>query len=78
MGVQICFVALFAKAFSYSERFDIHPHSLERWLKRFRRPSTRECSGAGPPVGTIFSSFFLSILGISRDVYVGDYQLRRK
>ena len=28
-------------------------------------------------VQLIFSSFFLSMLGISRDTYIGDYELKR-
>jgi hypothetical protein len=29
-------------------------------------------------IETVFASFFLSMLGISRDTYVGDYELRRR
>jgi glycosyltransferase involved in cell wall biosynthesis len=113
MGAQIASIGLFAKAFSYTERFLHSQHSLERWL----RSVTLEqglmagailtlvgasgaawvlwkwvASGFGPlyevrvviffslwfllGVQVIFSSFFISMLGISRGTYIGDYEPR--
>jgi glycosyltransferase involved in cell wall biosynthesis len=114
LGVQICFVGLFAKVFSYVERFDPRQHSLERWLEHLSLEQGLvagavlaaagmavevgvfwkwAASGFGPlqqaravivgsllffvGVQTVFSSFFLSMLGISRDTYIGDYELKR-
>jgi glycosyltransferase involved in cell wall biosynthesis len=113
IGVQIIFIGLFAKVFSYSERFDVQQHSLESWLKRISFEDGLisgallavvgvagniwifwewAASGFGPlaeirgvifwslwfflGVQVIFSSFFLSMLGISRGTYIGDYQLK--
>ena len=113
LGVQVMSIGLFAKVFSYSERFDPHGHSLESWLKRITFEQGLiagtglavlglagdvwvfwkwASSGFGPlqemravifwslwfflGVQVIFSSFFLSMLGISRDTYIGDYELR--
>lgn len=115
LGTQIISVGLFAKVFSYSERFDRQQRSLERWLKRanleqgllagtvlgliglagdvrvFRYWSA---GGFGAlqqdqvrqvifwslwfflGVQVIFSSFFLSMLGISRGTYIGDQDSR--
>jgi len=33
LGMQVWFIGLFAKVFSYTERFDHGGRSLERWLK---------------------------------------------
>ncbi len=113
LGVQIMSIGLFAKVFSYSERFVLREHSLEPVLKRvtleqglilgtvlallglagdvwvFRQWAA---SGFGPlqqmrgvifwslwfflGMQVIFSSFFLSMLGISRGTYIGDYELK--
>ena len=37
LGMQIISIGLFAKVFSYSQRFDPQQRSLERWLKRNSR-----------------------------------------
>jgi hypothetical protein len=113
LGAQIISIGLFAKAFSYSERFDHKGHSLEGWLKRVTLEQGLiagailslvgfagdgwvfwkwAASGFGPlhevravifwsmwfflGVQIIFSSFFLSMLGISRGTYIGDYELK--
>jgi glycosyltransferase involved in cell wall biosynthesis len=36
LGAQIIFIGLFAKVFSYAERFSPQQRSLERWLRRVR------------------------------------------
>jgi hypothetical protein len=109
-GTQIISIGLFAKVFSYAERFSPSQHSLERWLRRVKLEQgllvgaaftafglagilwvTRQwvASGFGPlhqfraviffslwfllGVQVVFSSFFLSMLGISRGTYIGDY-----
>jgi glycosyltransferase involved in cell wall biosynthesis len=112
MGAQIVNVGFFAKVFSYAERFDRNPISLQRLLRRVKLEhgllagavmflaglagSARiawhwGASGFGPlndelrevlfwsmwlflGVQVIFSSFFLSMLGISRGTYIGDYE----
>lgn len=111
MGAQIVSVGLFAKVFSYSERFDRNPISLKRALRRITLEGGLAIgailcvagllgdaniawvwakSGFGPlfrvrevlfwsmwlflGIQVIFSSFFLSMLGISRDNYIGDYE----
>ncbi|MGH9397747.1 MAG: glycosyltransferase family 2 protein [Terriglobia bacterium] len=111
LGAQIVSIGLFAKVFSYAERFSPHHRSLERWLKRIRLEegliagaipaligaggaiwvlSKWIASGFGPlnevraviffslwlllGIQIIFSSFFLSMLGISRGTYIGDYE----
>ena len=111
IGAQIISTGLFAKVFSYSERFDRNHASLESLLRRvqlehgllaglglFLAGLTGSAllvwrwvaSGFGPfyedrqvlfwtmwlflGVQVIFSSFFLSMLGISRDTYIGDYE----
>jgi hypothetical protein len=113
LGVQVSFIGLFAKVFSYTERFDRQGRSLERWLKRVTLEQglavgaalalvglagdiwvfwTWAESGFGPlnavrgvifwslwffvGVQIVFSSFFLSMLGVSRDTYIGEYDLR--
>ena len=113
VGAQIVFVGLFAKVFSYAERFSPNQRSLERWLKHVRLEEGLiagaslalfgaggalwvlwkwAASGFGPlhemraviffslwfflGVQVIFSSFFLSMLGISRGTFIGDYEIR--
>ena len=113
LGAQVISIGLFAKIFSYSERFAATEQALERWLKRitfehglisggilalaglagnlgvFVRWAS---SGCGPlaeiraimfwslwfflGIQIVFSSFFLSMLGISRGTYIGDYELK--
>lgn len=112
LGAEIVSIGLFAKVFSYAERFSNHQHSLELWLKRMRLEQGLAAGGAlaifggagaiwvlwkwaslgfGPlhemraaiffslwfllGVQVIFSSFFLSMLGVSRGTYIGDYEL---
>jgi glycosyltransferase involved in cell wall biosynthesis len=114
MGAQIISVGLFAKVFSYCERFDRNPISLERALRRVsledglaigavmflagflgdaRITWDWAASGFGAlfrvrevlfwsmwlflGMQVIFSSFFLSMLGISRGSYIGDYERRQ-
>ena len=109
-GTQVITIGLFAKVFSYAERFSTNHRSLERWLRRVKLEHglilgaalslfgaagilwvTWQwiASGFGPlhqirveiffclwfllGVQVIFSSFFLSMLGISRGTYIGDY-----
>jgi glycosyltransferase involved in cell wall biosynthesis len=113
LGMQIITIGLFAKIFSYSERFSSQEHSLERWLKRITLEQgilagavltlvgltgnawvfwQWAASGFGPleqvrvvifwslwfflGIQIVFSSFFLSMLGISRGTYIGDYESR--
>jgi len=113
LGGQVISTGLFAKVFSYSERFDQHAHSLERALKRVTLEQGLivgalltllgfagdlwvfwkwASSGFGPlqqirqvifwslwlflGLQIVFSSFFLSMLGISRGTYIGDYELK--
>lgn len=110
-GAQIIAIGLFAKVYSYAERFSPHQRSLERWLRRVKLEQGLVlgvaltffggggmlwvswrwmASGFGPlyhfraviffclwfllGVQVIFSSFFLSMLGISRGTYIGDYE----
>jgi glycosyltransferase involved in cell wall biosynthesis len=111
LGVQIIFTGLFAKVFSYSERFDRQQRSLERLFKNFRLEHGLLVGGILALVGfagdvavfakwaatnfgpfhnvrtviffslwfflgvqTVFASFLLSMLGISRGTYIGDYE----
>jgi len=111
LGAQIMSVGLFAKVFSYAERFDRNPISLKRWLLRVQLEhgllvgvflflaGFAGCArialhwafgGFGLLYQTrqvlfwsmwlflgvqiVFSSFFLSMLGISRGTYIGDYE----
>jgi glycosyltransferase involved in cell wall biosynthesis len=108
LGVQIVFLGLFAKIFSYSERFDPNQRSLERWLKRISLEHGLIAGIALAAIGIagdvsvfwrwaregfgefqalravivwslcfflgaqiLFSSFFLSMLGVGRDTFVG-------
>jgi uncharacterized membrane protein YidH (DUF202 family) len=110
LGSQILSVGLFAKVFSYSERFDTSSRSLDRALRRVKLEQGLvigaflivvgfagdaaefwrwRSGGFGPFSGlrpvifwsmwlflgvqVFFSSFFLSMLGISRDTYIGEY-----
>jgi len=110
-GTQIIAIGLFAKVFSYAERFAPRQRSLERWLRRVKLEQGLligalitvfgaggmawvawrwAANGFGPlhemratiffclwfllGIQTIFSSFFLSMLGISRGTYIGDYE----
>jgi glycosyltransferase involved in cell wall biosynthesis len=114
LGAQIITIGLFAKIFSYAERFAPNQLSLEKWLRRLKLEhglilgaglALTGSTGAfyllwkwaasdfGPfndlrsvvffslwffiGVQTIFSSFFLSMLGISRGTYIGDYDKDR-
>jgi len=111
LGVQIMSIGLFAKVFSYAERFDPRARGLERFLKRVQLEHGLlagvslalagflgdawvfwkwAASGFGPlyqiravifwslwfflGIQVFFSSFFLSMLGISRGTYMGDYE----
>ena len=113
LGAQVISIGLFAKIFSYSERFAATEQALERWLKRITfehglisggilalaglAGNLGVCvrwasSGFGPlaeiraimfwslwfflGIQIVFSSFFLSMLGISRGTYIGDYELK--
>jgi glycosyltransferase involved in cell wall biosynthesis len=113
LGAQIIFIGFFAKAFSYSERFDNKGHSLEGWLKRVTFEQGLIAGGVLTLIGLagdawvlwkwaasafgplhqvravifwslwlflglqmVFSSFFLSMLGISRGTYIGDYEVK--
>ncbi|HMD86319.1 MAG TPA: glycosyltransferase family 2 protein [Terriglobia bacterium] len=112
-GTQIISIGLFAKVYSFTERFSRSPHSLEYWLRRVSLELgliigalmmltggsgaiwvLRKwiASGFGPlydvrvviilslcfllGVQVIFASFFISMLGISRGTYIGDYDSR--
>ncbi len=109
-GTQIMAIGIFAKVYSYAERFAPNQRSLERWLKHVKLEQGLllgagltlfgvagilwvtwqwMSSGFGPlhefraviffslwfllGVQVVFSSFFLSMLGISRGTYMGDY-----
>ncbi len=110
VGAQAIWTGLFAKAFSYSERFSKGERSFEGILKRFTLEQGLligalvgavglvgdvwllldwRSSGYGPFAGmrwvifwslllflgvqAVLSSFLLSMLGISRDTYIGEY-----
>jgi glycosyltransferase involved in cell wall biosynthesis len=112
-GVQIIATGLFAKVFSYAEKFSHNQRSLERWLGHVKLEQGLllgatltfagtvgvgwvlwqwVASGFGPlheiraaiffslwfllGVQVIFSSFFLSMLGISRGTYIGGYEAK--
>lgn len=113
IGINVASIGLFAKVFSYTERFSRNQPSLERWLRKARLEHGLLAGGAvaaagltgdlwvvwkwisagfGPlhevrmvifaslwfliGVQAIFSSFFLSMLGISRSTYIGDHENR--
>jgi hypothetical protein len=113
IGLQILSLGMFAKVFSYSERFDRGTASLERVLRRVTFEGGLLLGGslfllgfagcawvawqwASEGFGTLhqerqvlfwsmwlfiglqvtFASFFLSMLGISRGTYIGDYDLK--
>jgi len=113
LGAQIVSIGLFAKVFSYCERFDRGTVSLKRVLRRVTLESGLLLGGALFLAGfagcawvtwrwaasgfgelhevrqvlfwsmwlflglqVIFASFFLSMLGISRGTYIGDYELK--
>lgn len=110
LGAQILSIGMFARVFSFSERFTPAGPSLEGILQRVTLETGLlagialalaglagdvavflRWSGSGfghfdglrplifwsmwffLGVQTVFSSFFLSMLGISRDTYIGDY-----
>jgi glycosyltransferase involved in cell wall biosynthesis len=113
LGVQILTIGLFAKTFSYTERFDHSNLGLSRWLRRLPLESGLLAGATLAIVGfvgdaaifwkwkeggfgmfsemrwllfwsmlffigvqIVFSSFFMSMLGISRGTYRGDYDVR--
>ena len=113
LGAQIILTGLFAKVFSYSERFDRDQRSLEGLLRKIKLEHGLlvgallalagfvgdarvvwewAASGFGPlheiravifwslwfflGIQLVFSSFLLSMLGISRGTYIGDYELK--
>lgn len=112
LGAQIISIGLFAKVYSFAERFSPNQRSLERWLRRVKLEHGLILGTALATVGSagsirivsqwitsglghfdklrlviffslsfflgiqiIFGSFFLSMLGISRGTYIGDYDL---
>ena len=114
LGVQIISIGLFAKVFSYAERFSPNQRSLERWLNRVKLEHGLLLGAGLAAIGlvgcvwllwqwmssdfgrfdqlrlviffsmwlflgvqVIFSSFFISMLGISRGTYIGDYDLQK-
>ena len=114
LGAQIICTGLFAKVYSFTERFSPNQRSLERWLGRVKLEhglllgmvlasigfagsvwlvSKWFAGGLGRfdelrlviffslwfflGIQIIFSSFFISMLGISRGTYIGDYELRQ-
>jgi len=115
LGAQIISIGLFAKVYSYAERFSPNQRSLERWLSRVKLEhglivgTLLALLGAGGSVflvaewitgglrrfdqlrlviffslwfflgmQIIFSSFFISMLGISRGTYIGDYDIKKR
>jgi len=111
LGAQVIFIGLFAKVFSYAERFSPKQRSLERWLKQVKLEHGLLLGVALAAIGAAgsiwlvalwfrsglgrfdelrfviffslwfflgvqitFSSFFISMLGISRGTYMGDYE----
>jgi len=113
LGTQILMIGLFAKIFSYTERFDHSNLGLGLWLRRLPLESGLLAGMALAIVGfvgdvaifwkwkegrfgafsemrwllfwsmlffiglqIVFSSFFMSMLGISRGTYRGDYDVR--
>jgi len=115
LGVQIISIGMFAKVFSFAERFSPNQRSLERWLNRVKLEhglmlgtGLAFAGGLGcvwllwkwmasdfgrfdhlrqvifysmwffMGVQVIFSSFFISMLGISRGTYIGDYDTSQR
>jgi hypothetical protein len=115
LGAQAVWTGLFARVFSYSERFSQGDKSFEGLLKRITLEQGLvaggllaaaglagdawvflrwRSTGYGPlsaerplifwsmllflGVQAVLSSVFLSMLGISRDTYIGEYDVRRK
>lgn len=113
LGAQIIFIGLFAKVFSYTEKFDHSNVGLSRWLRRLSLETGLIAGLALAVVGfagdvgiflkwmaggfgefaqmrwlifwsmifflgvqTVFSSFFLSMLGVSRGTFIGQNDLR--
>jgi len=113
IGVQIVATGVFAKVFSYAERFSPDQRSMARWLSRVKLEHGLVSGaililfgGAGLlwhcwewaasdfgrfdkmrslifvslwfflGVQVFFSSFFISMLGISRGTYIGDYDIK--
>ena len=113
LGMQILSIGLFAKIFSYTERFDHSNVGLSRWLRRLPLESGLVAGTALAIVGfvgdvaifckwkqggfgalsemrwllfwsmlffigaqIVFSSFFMSMLGVSRGTYVGDKEFQ--
>lgn len=109
-GAQVISIGLFAKVYSFTERFSRSQRSLEYWLRQISLEKGLitgalftlgggsgaswvlwkwVASGFGPlddvrliiffslwfllGIQIIFSSFFISMLGISRGTYIGDY-----
>jgi membrane associated rhomboid family serine protease len=114
LGVQIISIGMFAKVFSYAERFSPNQRSLERWLTRVKLEHGLLLGAGLAAIGlvgcvwllwewmssnfgrfdqlrlviffsmwlfmgvqVIFSSFFISMLGISRGTYIGAYDLQK-
>jgi hypothetical protein len=114
LGAQIISIGLFAKVYSYAERFSPNQRSLERWLSRVRLEHGLILGGVLALMGAagsvwlvnewiaggmgrfdqlrlviffslcfflgvqiVFSSFFISMLGISRGTYIGDYDIKQ-
>jgi hypothetical protein len=115
LGAQVISIGLFAKVYSYAERFSPSQRSLERWLNRVKLEhglilgAILTITGAAGSVWllaqwmagdfgrfdhlrlvilfslwfffgvqVIFSSFFISMLGISRGTYIGDYDTSQR
>jgi glycosyltransferase involved in cell wall biosynthesis len=115
LGAQVISIGLFAKVYSYAERFSLNQRSLERWLSRVKLEhglilgAVLALTGAVGSVWlvnewiagglghfdqlrlviffslwfflgvqVIFSSFFISMLGISRGTYIGDYDIKQQ
>jgi glycosyltransferase involved in cell wall biosynthesis len=115
LGAQIMSIGLFAKVYSFAERFSPNQRSLEHWLSRVKLEHglllgagliligssgavwlVREWAATGfgrfdelrfviffclwlfLGVQVLFSSFFISMLGISRGTYIGDYDLSQR
>jgi hypothetical protein len=115
LGAQIISIGLFAKVYSYAERFSPNQRSLERWLSRVKLEhglivgTLLALLGAGGSIflvaewitgglgrfdqlrlviffslwfflgmQIVFSSFFISMLGISRGTYIGDYDIKKR